>query len=254
MTNFPIPPATLRAGLGPFEDPEVFLQSGRETMDLARRLIGLQPADRVLDIGCGCGRIAVHLAEFLAPDGSYAGFDIDAECIEWCQSNIEGRDTRFHFTHLDVWSASYNPAGTLRPDRVTLPYPRASFDRVLISSVFTHMTEDGIHRYLAEVSRVVKPRGTVLVSALLMNEDAVAAIEHDTTLFTFVDSLGEYSWTLDVRQPLDGVAVAETWLLDTAARHGLVADAVSYGTWRDVRGWEVQHDWLGLRRLQGTAA
>src|SRR3954452_6830822 len=50
---------------------------------------GLVPTDRVLDIGCGPGRVAVHLTRFLDPDaGSYEGLDVMPNAIAWAQGRI----------------------------------------------------------------------------------------------------------------------------------------------------------------------
>ena len=46
---------------------------------LLRQLVetaGLMPDDRVLDIGCGTGRVAGPLAGYLGAPGGYAGFDV----------------------------------------------------------------------------------------------------------------------------------------------------------------------------------
>jgi hypothetical protein len=81
MLQLPIPPASLRIGVGPFADPDVFLQSGRETVQRARRLVALQPHERVLDIArlcsvfthmdeTGIAHYARELARVLRPRGS----------------------------------------------------------------------------------------------------------------------------------------------------------------------------------------
>ena len=247
----PVPPPDLRAGMGPFEDPDLFVRSGRETLDLARRMIDLGPADHVLDLGCGCGRVAIHLLSYLGPSGSYLGVDVDSACVSWCTSHITSRRSDLVFQHIDVRSSSYNPEGALTSQDVRLPADDAVFDTALLSSLFTHMTELGIRRYLEELCRVVKQGGRVLVSLLLMNDGASSAIARGATLFAFEEPLGEWSWTLDRSQPLDAVAVSEEWFSDAASEHRFEVTRVEYGTWRENRSWEVQHDWVSLRRLAG---
>src|SRR5262249_46340342 len=48
-------------------------------VDLGR----LRPTDRVLDVGCGIGRMAVPLTRYLTAAGRYDGFDITARSIAW---------------------------------------------------------------------------------------------------------------------------------------------------------------------------
>jgi len=42
----------------------------------------LRPNERVLDVGCGVGRIAIPLTEFLNSDARYEGFDVVAKGID----------------------------------------------------------------------------------------------------------------------------------------------------------------------------
>lgn len=240
--------------MGPFEDPAVFIASGRETLQLAERMAGLRPTHRVLDLGCGCGRLALPMMEFLADGGSYTGLDIDAGCIDWCVKNIAAQDTRFSFTFLDVQSDAYNVGGTVPPEEVRLPWPAHAFDRAVVSSVFTHLREEGIVRYVSELRRVIVPGGSVLASLLLMNDGTRAAMRNGSTSFMFEHRIGDHSWTLDHSQPLEGVSIDEAWFQALARRAGFAIPEVTYGTWRTTRGWTVQHDWLVLHRESGEAA
>ena len=67
---------------------------GAVFLDYFIKLGGLEPRHRVLDIGCGVGRMAVPLTGYLSNEGSYEGVDIVPEGIEWCTNNLS---TRFSF-------------------------------------------------------------------------------------------------------------------------------------------------------------
>jgi hypothetical protein len=116
------------------------------------------------------------------------------------------------------------------------------------------MTEDGIARYVTELSRVIGLKGTVLVSLLLINSQTQRAVEQETTLFSFVHTLGPNSWTIDPAQPLEAVGVSEPWIANVAQSRGFRIEAVEHGNWRDVRSWKVQHDWMCLRRTTHESA
>ena len=100
---------------------------------------GLQPHQAILDVGCGIGRAAAPLVDYLDANGRYAGFDVMAEAIDWCRANIAVGDSRFEFLHADMHSDRYNPSGTQPASAYVFPYPDASFDYVWLGSVFTHL-------------------------------------------------------------------------------------------------------------------
>jgi SAM-dependent methyltransferase len=122
----------------------------------------LPASARVLDIGCGCGKMArffVHRRDLV-----YTGLDVHYPSIYWCDREFARYSDRFRFAHVDVWSRLYNPLGTLAADRVTLPVDDESIDLVICGSLFTHLPEPGFLHYLAELRRCLAPSGTALVS------------------------------------------------------------------------------------------
>ena len=54
-----------------------------------RYLTQLEPQMSVLDFGCGCGRLAIPLLEYLSEEGSYVGVDIVPKLVEFCNQEIE---------------------------------------------------------------------------------------------------------------------------------------------------------------------
>jgi SAM-dependent methyltransferase len=99
---------------------------------------------RVLDWGCGCGRLARRLTRL--DDVDLIGCDIDAEAVEWCAAHIDGR-----FTRTDP-----NPP---------LPYRDGEMDVVVASSVLTHLARLDQHAWLREIARVLAPAGLLIASA-----------------------------------------------------------------------------------------
>ena len=72
------PKRLLRVSTQPTSD---FRETGRVLRDFLIAHCGLQPGHRVLDVGCGVGRLAVALTSYLNTDGRYEGFDIVPEQI-----------------------------------------------------------------------------------------------------------------------------------------------------------------------------
>ena len=96
----------------------------------------------ILDWGCGCGRIARHLAPH-AP--ALYGCDIDADNVAWCRQHLPG-----HYA-----------TSSLRPP---LPYADNAFDVVYGVSVFTHFRAEMEALWLTELQRVAAPGALLLVT------------------------------------------------------------------------------------------
>src|SRR5690606_34432863 len=90
-----VPPKHLYELIGS-NSAEHFIKLGQHFFDLFVKYADLKPSDRVLDVGCGCGRMAVPLTKFLT-EGSYEGFDIVPELIDWCKDTITPKFPKFQF-------------------------------------------------------------------------------------------------------------------------------------------------------------
>lgn len=91
--------------------PGNFKQLGDSFLQLFVNLGDLQPDHRVLDVGCGVGRMARALTNYLDQKGVYEGFDIVSEGIEWCKRNITTRYPNYHFILADIHNDRYYPQG-----------------------------------------------------------------------------------------------------------------------------------------------
>jgi SAM-dependent methyltransferase len=150
--GLPLPPARLRAQVGPSHaDAGVFLRSGRHHAELVRDLLredgsAVEELEAILDWGCGCGRVLRHWSDL--PKTRVFGCDINSKMVGWCAENL---------TFADVTVTEILPP---------LPYPDDAFDLVYAFSVFTHLPEDLQHSWLRECSRVLKPKGYLLMSTM----------------------------------------------------------------------------------------
>lgn len=147
---------------------EHFDSVGRQIARALRNHEMLEPGARLLDIGCGCGRVARHLLG--SPIAAYAGFDRHLGMIEWARSYIGARDRRFEFRHVDVRSAYEeldSNLGTVSAAQFVFPYDDGEFTGALAASVFTHIEFPATSRYLSETARVLAPNGRVVASFFL---------------------------------------------------------------------------------------
>lgn len=100
---------------------------------------------RILEWGCGPARIIRHLPA-LMPQIEFHGTDYNASTIQWCQQNITG----IHFSQ-----------NLLIPP---LKFAEHFFDAAYALSVFTHLSESNQIEWLAELWRVVRPGGILLLT------------------------------------------------------------------------------------------
>ena len=188
---------------------------------------GLTSASRVLDLGSGCGRIAIPLTGVLRA-GCYRGLDVNQRLVRWCQQKITPRYPAFQFIHADVRTELYNPGGSVPSDAYTLPFPAAQFDLVIATSVFTHLLPRAIERYLGECARVLSPGGCLFATFFLIESGTRSP---DGGL-NFAHEFQEGSRVVDRDSPQKAIAVKADWVLAKASAAGLeVRLPVRWGLW-----------------------
>jgi SAM-dependent methyltransferase len=231
-----------------------FRAIGAEFLRHFVRLGGLRPIDRVVEIGCGIGRMALPLTQYLQQEatGRYDGMDVVADGIAWCTEVITAAYGNFRFHHLDLFNDVYNPAGTLNPAEVTLPFDDGGYDFAILTSVLTHIQVAETRRYIAEIARLLRPGGRCFLSLFLMNDEARTHLRADRRRLPF-DPDGEGpAFLVDPAAPSAAVAYDEPFLLDLFAQAGLhLARPVAYGHWCG-RTTENYQDLMVLEKVGGA--
>ena len=113
-----------------------------------RRLLeqaDVQPGSRILEVGCGTGNLAV-LAKRLIPAAEVTGIDPDPKALARARRKAQRRGVLVRF---DLAYAEQ------------LPFPDASFDRVLSALMLHHLGSQAKVPALREVRRVLKPGGSL---------------------------------------------------------------------------------------------
>jgi SAM-dependent methyltransferase len=148
-SDLPLPPAILRYRVSELLLVDRFFQIGEACARLIQQCtnemgLNLAEAHRVLDFGCGCGRT---IGWFMRNCGAeFHGADVDAEAIEWCNRHLQ--------------PGCFVANGPEPP----LPYPAGHFDVIYCVSVFTHLNERMQDDWLAELGRILKPGGVLLIT------------------------------------------------------------------------------------------
>lgn len=215
---------------------------GRHVFELVRSHCGARRDDRILDIGSGCGRAAVHFTEYLDPEGSYDGFDVVLPMVEWCRNHISQAFPHFRFQHADLKNTRYSDIGTEASEYV-FPYPDNSFDVVFATSVFTHLLPTSAERYANEIARVLKPHRRAILTFFIINDDFRSQIAAGDKIIPFPYSRGDYA-VMDENKPEAVIAFEETRARQILEGGGLRIVDMSYGFWRKPGGWTYQDVFL----------
>jgi SAM-dependent methyltransferase len=222
-----LPPRSLRYYVGTGD----FGTIGEEFAGYFRDLGGLQPDHRVLDIGCGSGRMAIPLLRYLTPPGCYTGFDISRRAIEWCAEHITARNADFRFVWVDVFNSEYNPAGKQTAAEYRFPCDDGSADFVFATSVFTHMQANEVRHYLAEVRRVLASSGRGLFTHFVLDAKAEELMGQSRASLRFHVPLDD-CWSVDPEVPERAIAYSEPTLRRMYGEAGLVIEEpLRFGAW-----------------------
>jgi len=220
----------LRHDLVPFPDAAVqVLTNSQKGEDTARDAIAIwqtirsciryEPAmrdgHRVLDYGCGWGRIT-RLLPWYFDAANVCGVDVDAGFVASARDLLPSLDFRV--------------IESMKP----LPFAAESFDVVFANSVFSHLSERSARATLAELARITRPGGVVVCSVL--EEDVLAAFyrspRHRDWIVRILgaaeDSLARlraqgFLWGDTGRWDNYGIAVMSgAWMADRYAEVGLL--------------------------------
>lgn len=112
-----------------------------------RAALALRPGERVLDIGCGPGFLAAEMAAAVGPDGAVSGIDISADMLAIADRREPGSGA----APLD-----FGPGGA-----DDIPFSDGEFDAVTSTQVLEYVED--LPRALAEIHRVLRPGGRVLI-------------------------------------------------------------------------------------------
>ena len=146
--GLPAPPASLvRLTTGTFSLAWMFqsgvLAASSIVTALEKNGVRLESLGRVLDFGCGCGRVVRHWSGLNA---EVYGCDYNPRPVNWCRRKLP--------------FARFATNGLHPP----LPYTSGQFDLVYALSVFTHLPEPLAFAWMREMERVLKPDGLLLMT------------------------------------------------------------------------------------------
>ncbi len=206
-----------------------FKLQGQRLLSVLVNQGGLMPHYRVLDIGCGIGRLAVPLTKYLDNDGSYEGFDIVKSGISWCKGKISKPFPNFNFLHIDLKNNLYNLKTSNEAKNFVFPYNDCDFDIVFLFSVFSHMLPDDVNNYLNQIHRVLKDGGICIATFFILNDESYSLMGKNDVLQFKYDK--ETHVLLDKSVKEANVAYKENLLFQMIENNNLKIEKVNYGFW-----------------------
>jgi SAM-dependent methyltransferase len=208
-----------------------FRKTGQEFKNYFVELGDLKSCNKVLDVGCGLGRMAIPLTNYLSEKGEYWGFDIVKEGVDWCNNRISKKFRNFHFLHSNVYNKHYNLDGKIQAQDFQFPFDDEFFDFVFLTSVFTHMLSSDLENYLSEISRVLKPSGKCLITLFILNEESLNLIHLGQSTQEFKYNIGN-CLTTDINDPEKAIGYVENDILGLFKKMKLnPIPPVYYGSW-----------------------
>ncbi len=148
--EFELPPKSLAYDAYSAPDWSFYKQSGMETAawlaGIVNEYLAGHDSLKILEWGCGPARVIRHLAAAVGTAAEVYGSDYNPASIAWCRQHIAG--------------VTFVPNGLEPP----LPLAADQFDFIYAISVFTHLSEAVARHWVAELSRVVRPGGLLVVT------------------------------------------------------------------------------------------
>ena len=127
----------------------LFMGKRRKLDEKAILLAEIKPVDKVLDVGCGTGNLAIAVKKLAGDKGEVFGIDPAAEMIEFASNKARKikLDIKFRIGAIE-----------------NIPFPDNSFDVVLSTLMIHHLPGDELKlKGFSEIHRVLKPGGILLV-------------------------------------------------------------------------------------------
>lgn len=106
----------------------------------------ISPNDRIIDIGCGSGRMVIKVSEQLGMNGEIIGLEPSKHLIKECNKLEKKDNVKFMEGIME-----------------SVPFPDNSFDIVLSSLAIHHVPKDDKQKAFKEFNRILKKGGRLLI-------------------------------------------------------------------------------------------
>ncbi len=149
--------------------------SSRMVVELA----GIKPGNNVLDVACGSGNLTLTAQGYATPGGKVYGIDASPEMIDVAKKKAArlGKDVTFQVGLAEK-----------------LDFPDAMFDVVISRLAIHHLPDDLKRRAFAEILRVLKPGGHLLIADFVQPSNHM--LNHLTSVIVGPRMMDTKTWSL----------------------------------------------------------
>jgi 2-polyprenyl-3-methyl-5-hydroxy-6-metoxy-1,4-benzoquinol methylase len=173
---------------------------------------------KIIDFGCGHGKLAPVSVFFTHPEGEYLGIDIQESYIDYCRRKYARLPrVRFHVSkdYNPFYPQQQSPVAESKSYGNDWNVPPDSTDLVMALSVFTHLQEADAFGYISRIHTITKPDALAILTCHIVEEPRTEPgfiFNYNpflVSLFKFTTPLpGSYNWfTCNPALPESGIAM-----------------------------------------------
>lgn len=207
-------------------------------VDIIERISTIEQGMKVLDFGCGCGRVSLPILEKIGPQGTIVGVDIIPKMIEFCREEITSIYPNSNFyqlvaenSHYTQWTETQAKDSSQISDLTDIA--ESEFDLIFAFSVFTHLDLEDTKKYLKQFSKLLRPGGSIVISAMFINESSMRGLHNNTSNVPFGKSIKRRRdiYFGNPQDKLAAVGFREASFIKLAVDAGLEVSQIYYGAW-----------------------
>lgn len=214
---------------------------GTQFCNSLEKYVSLNNNIKILDLGCGTGRFIKAIAG-KHPKIRCDGFDINSKYIDYCKKTYDSE-----FMHCDYYHEEYNKNGS---SEYFVPFKAKRYDIVVILGVFNHNRFNDVQKIIDEGIRVLRPRGIMMFTSLLLNEFSINEIDNGKTNkpFKFEYKSGHERYEDQHRACLN-IAHSEIEIRRyMIANKLIIKEPIKYGAWCNYKDHLMGHDIVIARK------
>lgn len=212
---------------------------GKRNLEILENLLELKSDSKILDFGCGCGRVALPLLDRLSKESKVVGVDIVPKLVDFCQKEIGNKYLNSSFFLLNESNEHYKEHikhSYIIDDKKIKALDDLhikNFDLVYAFSVFTHLNKEDAIKYLKQINKCLKEGGYLILSAFFLNPYSIKNNIENISSLRFQDDIKKDKevYFANKLDKLAAVGFREYHFIEMAMNCGFQVDKISYGYW-----------------------
>ena len=142
-------------------DNKVYFSETKKQLEVA--FVGDSCEKKILDFGCGQGRLLNGFIYYNMGFKEYVGVDVDNSSIAWCVRNLTYAQN-VSFVWYNQSNARYNKSGNNFP---SIPVKDNYFSIIFSNSVFSHLCQEDVEKYARLLRKVAVKDAAFYLTAFI---------------------------------------------------------------------------------------